>query len=153
MKHVEKYFKESDLGKIDFGSNPKTFSKRDLLEFAEAYAKQSSPSVPFISPELLAEWMHNNYEEIALNNGWKTQEDCQVPFHELPKENIFVMLELAERLLSKQSNWVSVEEALQLLSEDVDNLRFLNDEEQVEQVHSWIVAFKKKLLPEPPKQD
>lgn len=81
-------------------------------EFAKAYAKQSSPSVPFISPELLAEWMHNNYEEIALNNGWKTQEDCQVPFHELPKENKVVMLELAERLLSKPSNWVSVEDRL-----------------------------------------
>jgi len=38
----------------------------------------------FSTPEKMAEWLHNNYEEIALNNGWKTQYDCQVPFCDLP---------------------------------------------------------------------
>lgn len=56
-----------------------------------------------IRKESLAEWFHNNYEEIALNNGWKTQDDCQVPFHELPEENKRTMIEVCERLLNKFS--------------------------------------------------
>lgn len=54
----------------------------------------------FSSAEKMAEWLHNNYEEIALNNGWKTQESCQVPFNDLPKENKQVMIELCERFLN-----------------------------------------------------
>lgn len=51
-------------------------------------------------PEKMAEWLHNNYEEIALNNGWKTQEDCQVPFCDLPYENKETMIELCDRFLN-----------------------------------------------------
>jgi hypothetical protein len=54
----------------------------------------------FSSAEKMAEWLHNNYEEIALNNGWKTQEDCQVPFCDLPKENKQTMIEVCERFLN-----------------------------------------------------
>lgn len=54
----------------------------------------------FSSAEKMAEWLHNNYEEIALNNGWKTQDDCQVPFCDLPKENKQTMIELCERFLN-----------------------------------------------------
>ena len=54
----------------------------------------------FSSAKKMAEWLHNNYEEIALNNGWKTQEDCQVPFYDLPKENKQTMIEVCERFLN-----------------------------------------------------
>ena len=54
----------------------------------------------FSEPEKMAEWLHNNYEEIALNNGWKTQEDCQVPFLDLPKENKETMIELCDRFIN-----------------------------------------------------
>lgn len=54
----------------------------------------------FNDPLKMAEWMHNNYEEIALNNGWKTQENCQVPFCDLPKENKETMLELCDRFIN-----------------------------------------------------
>ena len=54
----------------------------------------------FSSAEKMAEWLHNNYEEIALNNGWKTQEDCQVPFCDLPKENKQTMIKVCERFLN-----------------------------------------------------
>lgn len=62
--------------------------------------EQEQVSKRFSSAEKMAEWLHNNYEEIALNNGWKTQEDCQVPFLDLPKENKQTMIELCERLLN-----------------------------------------------------
>ena len=54
----------------------------------------------FSTPEKMAEWLHNNYEEIALNNGWKTQDDCQVPFCDLPTENRLTMIELCIRYLN-----------------------------------------------------
>ena len=54
----------------------------------------------FSTPEKMAEWLHNNYEEIALNNGWKTQDDCQVPFLDLPNENKQTMIEVCERFLN-----------------------------------------------------
>ena len=65
-----------------------------------------------------------------------------------------IQKKVAEQLKKEvgQSNWVSVEEALQLLSEDVDSLTFLDNEEQVERVHIWIKDFMQRLLPEPPKQ-
>ena len=54
----------------------------------------------FSSAQKMAGWLHNNYEEIALNNGWKTQDDCQVPFLDLPKENKQTMIEVCERFLN-----------------------------------------------------
>jgi len=74
------------------------------IEHAESMLEKEeeimSVSKRFSSAEKMAEWLHNNYEEIALNNGWKTQEDCQVPFCDLPKENKQTMIELCERLLN-----------------------------------------------------
>ena len=48
----------------------------------------------------VAEWMHDNYEQIAKGENWNTQESCKVEFDSLPKENQNVMLELAKRILS-----------------------------------------------------
>lgn len=48
--------------------------------------------------EQLAIWLHINYEEIAIQKGWQTNEDCKVPFDELPQKNKAVMIELADRI-------------------------------------------------------
>ncbi len=52
--------------------------------------------------EKLAEWMHDQYEEISKQQRWETQKKCQVKFSDLPKENQEVMIALAKRLLKKK---------------------------------------------------
>lgn len=49
----------------------------------------------------LAEWMHNNYEEIAAKENWQTQKKCKVKFMDLPIENRRVMMELAKRIIER----------------------------------------------------
>jgi len=49
----------------------------------------------------LAEWLHDNYEEIATKKGWDTQDNCKVKFTDLPKENQAVMYEMACRIKDK----------------------------------------------------
>ena len=47
-----------------------------------------------------AEWLHDNYEELALRYNWKTNEKCNLkPFKKLPLANKQVMLKLSERIL------------------------------------------------------
>lgn len=57
-----------------------------------------------MKPEKLAEWMHDEYEKIAKETGWKTQESTQVKFQDLPEKNREVMLEIARRLIIKFVN-------------------------------------------------
>jgi len=52
--------------------------------------------------EVLAEWMHIQYEEISKEKNWGTQKKCQVKFKDLPKENREVMIALAKRILKKK---------------------------------------------------
>jgi len=52
--------------------------------------------------EKLAEWMHEQYEEISKQKNWATQKPCQVKFKDLPEENKQVMIALAKRLLKKK---------------------------------------------------
>lgn len=49
----------------------------------------------------LAEWMHDQYEEISKKKAWKTQKKCRVKFKDLPKENQAVMIELAKRIIKR----------------------------------------------------
>lgn len=49
----------------------------------------------------LAEWLHNNYEEITKERGWATQKTTQVAFKDLPKENKEVMIEIARRIIRR----------------------------------------------------
>ena len=49
----------------------------------------------------LAEWLHDNYEEISKKEDWKTQEKCRVKFEDLPRENVRVMIELAKRIIKE----------------------------------------------------
>ena len=47
----------------------------------------------------LAEEFHRVYEEESRQVGWKTQEDCRVPFKELPETNQMVMLRTCARMI------------------------------------------------------
>jgi hypothetical protein len=47
----------------------------------------------------LAEWMHDNYEQLAKAENWQTQEITRVKFDDLPDENKSTMLALADRML------------------------------------------------------
>ena len=47
----------------------------------------------------LARFMHDEYETIAKDKGWQTQERCRVDFVDLPEQNKITMLELATRIL------------------------------------------------------
>lgn len=88
---------------ISIGLDNETSSVVDRLMQIQTDLEQLklySVSKRFSSAEKMAEWLHNNYEEIALNNGWKTQDDCQVPFLDLPKENKQTMIEVCERFLN-----------------------------------------------------
>ena len=100
---AEEYLKEK------FKDHPLTIKWLEQLpKIMESYAREyhakemerKLKKTPFRDFYTLAEWLHNNYEEISLNNGWKTQSDCQVPFDELPNENKETMLELTLRLLT-----------------------------------------------------
>ena len=53
----------------------------------------------YYNKDKLAEWLHDNYEQIANEKNWNTQEKCRVKFKDLPKANKEVMLELADRLI------------------------------------------------------
>ena len=97
IKHYKKFF--------DLHAKGIALDEDDHLniDWAEDLVKNCfipNVSKRFSSAEKMAEWLHNNYEEIALNNGWKTQEDCQVPFCDLPKENKQTMIEVCERFLN-----------------------------------------------------
>ncbi len=48
----------------------------------------------------LAKWLHDNYEEVAKQQGWNTQENCKVDFDTLPEQNKQTMIEMAKRLLN-----------------------------------------------------
>ena len=48
----------------------------------------------------LAKWLHDNYEEVAKDKEWNTQENCKVEFDTLPAANKQTMIEIAKRLLN-----------------------------------------------------
>jgi len=50
----------------------------------------------------LAKWLHDNYEEVAKQKDWNTQENCKVEFDTLPDANKQTMIEIAQRLLDFQ---------------------------------------------------
>jgi hypothetical protein len=52
-----------------------------------------------MNKEQLAKWLHDNYEEVAKEKDWNTQENCKVEFDTLPNANKQTMIEIAQRLL------------------------------------------------------
>ena len=75
--------------------------------------------------EILAKWLHDNYEEIAWEKDWDTQESCKVDFNELPEENKAVMIAMAERLLDfdlLRLHYVSLDEQSEAAVCDCGNI-------------------------------
>ena len=70
------------------------------IEYAELQCKKEKVNKLFMSAEELAEWFHDNYEEVSLEQGWKTQTDCQVPFADLPESNKRTMIEVCQRFIN-----------------------------------------------------
>lgn len=72
--------------------------------------------------ERMAKWLHDNYEEIAKETEWQTQESCKVEFKDLPEKNKQTMLKLAEKLHTlfqdQLPKWISVEERLPICEND-----------------------------------
>ena len=52
------------------------------------------------TPLQMAKFFHDNYEEIANSEGWKTQDKCKVEFEDLPEANKQTMLKVCERWLN-----------------------------------------------------
>jgi hypothetical protein len=48
----------------------------------------------------LARWLHDNYEAVAKEQNWNTQQSCKVEFDTLPDANKRTMIEIADRLLN-----------------------------------------------------
>ena len=53
-----------------------------------------------MTKEELAKWLHDNYEAIAKEQNWVTQQRCKVEFDALPDANKRTMIEIADRLLN-----------------------------------------------------
>lgn len=58
-------------------------------------------------PMELAEYLHDSYRTIAKRTKWDIQEECKVPFNELPNENKNTLIVLAGKIIL---DFVSVEE-------------------------------------------
>ena len=56
----------------------------------------------------LAIFMHEEYEKIAKEKGWNTQEKTRVEFDELPEENKQVMLTLAKKIIEMQDKELKI---------------------------------------------
>lgn len=53
-----------------------------------------------MTKEELAKWLHDNYEAVAKEKEWNTQQSCKVEFDTLPDANKRTMIEIADRLLN-----------------------------------------------------
>lgn len=53
-----------------------------------------------MTKEELAKWLHDNYEAVAKEKDWNTQQSCKVEFDALPDANKRTMIEIADRLLN-----------------------------------------------------
>jgi len=53
-----------------------------------------------MTKEELAKWLHDNYEAVAKEQDWNTQQSCKVEFDTLPNANKHTMIEIANRLLN-----------------------------------------------------
>lgn len=53
-----------------------------------------------MTKEELAKWLHDNYEAVAKEQKWNTQQSCKVEFDTLPDANKRTMIEIADRLLN-----------------------------------------------------
>lgn len=68
---------------------------KDIKEFIKLFKEDKI--------EDLAEFMHNVYEAYAKINGWKTQENCQVKFKDLPDKNKQVMINTSLQVITRNN--------------------------------------------------
>jgi hypothetical protein len=80
--------------KIAFGLDG--FKTKDVKEFIRILKEEDYYK--------LAIWLHTTYENLSLEEGWETQEECKVMFDNLPQKNKNVMLKLACALIEKYNN-------------------------------------------------
>ena len=80
--------------------------------------------------------MHDFYEDASAKAGWETQKKCRVPFSELPENNQFVMIRMANALI-KRFAYMSAPTRLPELADNkphaptikafIDGLKWAND--------------------------
>lgn len=81
---IEKHYKNHELGKIDFGSNPAYFTKRDMLKFAQSFSDEQNKELKelLISSECPTIGCDNN-GTIAVQiseDEWEPQQ-CEWCYH------------------------------------------------------------------------
>jgi len=70
-----------------------------------------------MTKEELAKWLHDNYEAIAKEQNWNTQQICKVEFDTLPDANKRTMIEMADRILNFNLLRLHFDEILQTQGE------------------------------------
>jgi len=53
-----------------------------------------------MTKEEMAKWLHDNYEAVAKEQNWNTQQNCKVEFDTLPDANKRTIIEIADRILN-----------------------------------------------------
>ena len=97
---------------------------------------------------ILAEWLHNAYEELSKEKGWKTQKKTQVKFDDLPKKNKEVIFDLASIILTNlavsdvfNKNNITKD----LIKQRLDELPQLHKKESVDKIIELICWLREVL--------
>ena len=67
--------------------------ENEVLALTLPAVRQSLPTA-----KMIAIFLHDNYEDIARQEGWETQKSTRVSFFDLPEANKKTMIKTAERL-------------------------------------------------------
>jgi len=100
---------------------------------------------------ILAEWLHDTYEELSKEKGWKTEKKTQVKFDDLPKKNKEVMFDLAQIILTnlvvsevfKKNSKNKIYALIDKMFED-NNLEFICQADG-EDIGRFVGSYKKKI--------
>ena len=91
--------------------------------------------------EELAKRFHDVYEKFAVEYGWKTQEQCQVEFEDLPKENrdlmVAVVSEVCADLIRDSKRLDKFFEAGNVIKTREDLDRFLEEDNGHSSWQAW----------------
>ena len=90
-------YRDSILFVIESNEFPKVAEGAELEEIDPIEIR----TINFPLEKQLAEFIHEEYEKLAKENNWKTQESCQVKFDDLPTMNKITMMQLSEKILKK----------------------------------------------------
>lgn len=96
----EEFF-EIDKDGFYFEDYANEWKWKEIFELIIDWHKLNKPVVSNrLSAVEMAEWFHNNYEEISKETGWETQDKCKVDFKDLPIKNKETMIKVCERWLN-----------------------------------------------------